>query len=767
MSSHLLSSENNEPRAIASDDSKELLSLQKLFKNVPGAIYQFQLFDDGRVCFPYVSEGAKAIFGHTAKEIMLDASIVFSMIHPDDFTPYLKARDLSITTLSTINFDFRIVRSPDDIVWININSTPERLSDSVLWHGYIQDITEKKRREEQIVRSENKYRHIIEGSLNGFTIGRDGVTLDANEAAVKMFGYESIEELRQLRREDVIQIDEKYLQLRRNRSVSGKAKGQITGIKKDGTRFPCLMVSTHSEDDDGKLLTLNFFIDMSEHALAEEKLARSQQLLSQAEAIAKIGSSEIDYKTGKFLWSDEFYRIHGLEPNCYEPTPEISESFLHPDEKYKIKLFDEAPLKKLERLEFDSKIIRADGMIREVSSLWRLQYDSDGKPLKMYGVVQDITERKQLEEALKLSEEQFRGAFEYSAMGLALVGSDFRWMAINESLCQMLGYTKDELMQLTLEDISQPDDLAFAKQQIYETLAARKNSFSMEKRYLHKNGSIIWAMVVLSVIRDDIGDISHFVAQIENITPRMEQEQALKKLNAELALRAEELMDSNVELERFAYVASHDLQEPLRMISSFLQLLQKKYSSQLDEKANEFINYAVDGAKRMKALILDMLEYSRVNSVAIEPEEVDLNTVVDEVRLNLMTIIHNEKANLIVGELPIIKGIKTQLFQLLQNLIGNAIKYKSKDRHPHIFLNATEENDQWIVTVQDNGMGIDKQYNEKIFEIFQRLHNKTEYSGTGIGLAICKKIVEKHGGKIGVTSEVGVGSTFYFSLPKK
>ena len=166
-------------------------------------------------------------------------------------------------------------------------------------------------------------------------------------------------------------------------------------------------------------------------------------------------------------------------------------------------------------------------------------------------------------------------------------------------------------------------------------------------------------------------------------------------------------------------------------------------------------------------MILDMLEYSRVNSVAIEPEEVDLNTVVDEVRLNLMTIIHNEKANLIVGELPIIKGIKTQLFQLLQNLIGNAIKYKSKDRHPHIFLNATEENDQWIVTVQDNGMGIDKQYNEKIFEIFQRLHNKTEYSGTGIGLAICKKIVEKHGGKIGVTSEVGVGSTFYFSLPKK
>lgn len=287
-----------------------------------------------------------------------------------------------------------------------------------------------------------------------------------------------------------------------------------------------------------------------------------------------------------------------------------------------------------------------------------------------------------------------------------------------------------------------------------------------EYRFRKKEGKYAHVFDKGYIIRDHNGKAVRLIGATRDITERKENEALLLELNTRLKQRADELTASNVELERFAYIASHDMQEPLRMITSFLQLFKKKYEDQIDETAEQYIHFAVDGAERMKKLIMDLLEYSRVGSNKDDFAEIDANVLLKEVENVFLTRITEMKANLVInGPLPVIKGNKTQMFQLFQNLIGNALKYHTGES-PEIQVDCKEESNQYVFSVKDNGIGIKPIFFEKIFVLFQRLHHKNEYSGTGIGLAICKKIVEKHGGKIWVASEPGKGSCFSFSISK-
>jgi signal transduction histidine kinase len=242
----------------------------------------------------------------------------------------------------------------------------------------------------------------------------------------------------------------------------------------------------------------------------------------------------------------------------------------------------------------------------------------------------------------------------------------------------------------------------------------------------------------------------------------------LERLKAEEEIKryTRELERSNKELQQFAYVASHDLQEPLRMVGSFLQLLERRYGQKLDSNAKDFIHYAVDGAVRMQALINDLLEYSRVGTRGKPFEEINLNEIVQMAKHNLNLTIKENKAEISCAKLPKIYGDGTQLTQVFQNLIGNAIKFHG-EASPEISISSVRKNGNYEIKVKDNGIGIDPQYKDKIFLIFQRLHNREDYPGTGIGLAICKRIIERHGGAIWVESEVGAGSTFHFSIPAR
>ncbi|MBV9987706.1 MAG: PAS domain S-box protein [Chitinophagaceae bacterium] len=287
-----------------------------------------------------------------------------------------------------------------------------------------------------------------------------------------------------------------------------------------------------------------------------------------------------------------------------------------------------------------------------------------------------------------------------------------------------------------------------------------------EYRFLKKNGQYAYVHDKGYIIRDAAGRAIRLLGATRDITERKESEALLLELNNRLKQRADELAASNVELERFAYIASHDMQEPLRMITSFLQLFKKRYEDQIDETAEQYIHFAVDGADRMKKLIMDLLQYSRVGSNKDDFEDIHTNGLVNEVVSVFLAAAEESKAIITVDELPDVRANRTQLFQLFQNLIGNALKYQS-DAPPRIHVSGKEEEKHFVFSVRDNGIGIKPLFFEKIFVLFQRLHHKSEYSGTGIGLAICKKIVERHHGKIWVESEPGKGSCFYFSIAKE
>jgi PAS domain S-box-containing protein len=274
--------------------------------------------------------------------------------------------------------------------------------------------------------------------------------------------------------------------------------------------------------------------------------------------------------------------------------------------------------------------------------------------------------------------------------------------------------------------------------------------FKTEILNYSKSGREYWLAIDTQPIRDSAGNITNFVAVESDIT-------SSKLLVAELDR-------SNKELEQFAYVASHDLQEPLRIISSFAQLLARRYKNQLDADANDFIAFIVDGAVRMQTLINDLLAYSRVGTRGNEKRPVRLDDTLDRALANLRVAIDESHAEFTRDPLPTLMADASQITQLFQNLVGNALKYRAADP-PRIHISAQQEGNEWLISIRDNGIGIDPLYLERIFVIFQRLHTREQYPGTGIGLAICQKIVERHGGRIWVDSKQGQGSIFHFTLP--
>nr|MBP6658535.1 PAS domain-containing protein [Bacteroidia bacterium] len=303
------------------------------------------------------------------------------------------------------------------------------------------------------------------------------------------------------------------------------------------------------------------------------------------------------------------------------------------------------------------------------------------------------------------------------------------------------------------------NDRERVEKKIFESIKNGEMFWTDEYKYHGGNGKVFFILDRGSIIRNLEGEPIRMIGSMVNLTPQKIAEEKEKKY-------VEELERSNKELEQFAYIASHDLQEPLRMVGSYVQLIEQRYKGRLDEDADEFIKYAVDGANRMKQLIIDLLNYSKINR-QLPDVEVDLNTVVKDVLENLKTIIVESKTEIKIDELPVILADKTQMIQVFQNLLANAVKFQVKDNIPEIRISAERKTDEWLFSVKDNGIGIDKKYHDKVFVIFKQLHSKAMFNGTGIGLAVVKKIVERHGGTIWFESELGKGTTFYFTLKVK
>ena len=586
-----------------------------------------------------------------------------------------------------------------------------------------------------------------------FTLDKDGIILKANLAGSELLG---VERLNLLKRTFIqyIKTDQRNIfhqHLKKVLKTGNKQTVDLKLIRMGNNPFYAHLETIKVLHDNG-----NF-----------------KEFRITATDISKLKNTERNLKESEERYHQIFYNNHTsmllIDPNngdIIDANPAATNFYGYNfDELVKMKISDinvsdedlvvdemqKAVSKQKNHFIFKHRL--SNGEIRDVDVYSGL-INQKGREF-LYSIVHDITVQKKAEIALRESEQLFRLIFDQSPLGSIIVSLDYGPLRVNDALSRMLGYSKEELLSMRFPEYTHPDDLDADLEQRKLLISRSIDNFVLEKRYIHKNGEIVWGNLYVSAVKNQKDKLISLLAMVEDITKRKQMEALVNKrtnnlerinkiLNVEIGDNEkaeiklhnliEKLKNSNKELEQFAYVSSHDLREPLRMITSFLQLLQKRYSADLDEDANDFINYAVDGAKRMDMVINDLLEYSRIGSEKREFKYLQSEKILETVLINLKPLIDDTNTIITHDPLPRIYANDQQMNQLFQNLIGNAIKYRSKVT-PKIHLSADKYDKEYLFSIKDNGIGIDPKHLERIFTIFQRLHTHEEYDGTGIGLS--------------------------------
>lgn len=505
-------------------------------------------------------------------------------------------------------------------------------------------------------------------------------------------------------------------------------------------------------------------LEIESRKVAEKEVAKREKRFRALIENISDGIVLNDENTMVLYQSPSVTRILGYTFEERQQKPVLN--YVHEDDKASfLKLYEELASQPGKPLHFQFRFRHKNGhYIWLEGVVTNLLHDRN-----VYGYVanyRDISERKAAEESLRQERYLLRTLIDNIPDYIYIKDTSLRHIINNKANVQLIGAESEaETIGKTVLDYFDQSIAEEFMQADRKVLSSGQPVLDLEEKIIGHNNEIRWLLTSkIPLVEQD--QVVGLIGISRDITERKNAEIVLKELNTSLAHQASKLAASNAELERFAYIASHDLQEPLRMVRSFIQLLKKQCADQIDEQSHQYIDFAVEGAERMKHLITDLLEYSRVGAVQERLETVDMNELAQRTLDALRDIITTSGATVKVATLPAVTGVKTQLGQVLQNLLSNAIKYPSS-APPEISVAGFEEPTQWKFSVSDNGIGIDSRFFEKIFVIFQRLHNESETKGTGIGLAICKKIVESHGGKIWVESTPEIGSTFHFTISKR
>jgi PAS domain S-box-containing protein len=502
-----------------------------------------------------------------------------------------------------------------------------------------------------------------------------------------------------------------------------------------------------------------------------------RKLYEQAEALAHIGNWSMDLKTNQVIWSDEMFRIYGLEPVDNAGIYDLR-SFRHPEDNALIEEQIEHSIREKVPNDFYYRIILKNGKIKHVHAMGKPEV-VNGVVVKMFGTLQDVTHQKQMEEDLKKSELLYHGMIneiqDYAIILLNREGIIMNW---NKGAEKIKGYSASEIVGKHIREFYIKEDQNNKLPEKLLSLAASQGKATHEGWRTRKDGTTFWGSIVITAIHDEHGNVTGFSKITRELTERKLAEDRLIQFADNIERKNKKLEQANKELESFSYIASHDLQEPLRKIQAFTSRLLQKENDNLSEWGKEVFAKVQNSANRMQRLIEALLSFSRLDKTQELFEHTDINHLLEETKHNLHEVIESKHAIIQSDHLPLMNVIPIQFQQLLTNLINNAIKYSKSEVNPFIQItygikegkniignSPHDKNKYHHICIIDNGIGFDQQYSDKIFELFQRLHGKSEYEGTGIGLAICKKIVDNHHGFINAKGEPGKGAEFNIYIP--
>ena len=638
---------------------------------------------------------------------------------------------------------------------------------------YLFDSLEKelKKREAGLEESKSRIQAVVDNAADGIiTLDAQGKIESFNRAAEKIFG-EKAERIigSNLRRliaqplphSSVGDYSIEYFVLHPNTTLKTYQQ-ETVGLHHDGTKFPMELAVSEM-----RLANQHLFIAICRDARgrkqAEETLRKQAQILDLAnDTIAVLDlNGAISYWNSGAKWLYGWRKSQAIGKNIHKL---LQTEWTQPFEVIQKVFFEKGS--------WQGELVRTkkDGTKITVASRWTLQHDDQDQPVAILEISNDISDRKRSEIALAESAQRFRATFEQAAVGMVQASVEGKFLLVNQKLCEILGYSRQELVEKRFQDITWPGDLASELELLRQLLAAEIENFSLEKRYIRKDGELVWANLTVSLLREQDGS-QFLMGVVEDIRDRKQAEESLRLRAQELRLTAQNLAQTtnvlkkrNQELDQFAYVVSHDLKAPLRAIANLSSWIEEDLSESMTEDTLHQMNLLRGRVHRMEGLIEGLLQYSRVGRIQVPSEMVKVEKLLAEIIDSLAP--PSEFEVKVEPGMPTFVTEKLPLQQVFSNLISNAIKH-NRAESGYVKISVKELDDFYEFSVEDDGQGIDPQYHDKVFVIFQTLEARDKVENTGIGLSLVKKIVEGQGGSISLESAEGEGATFRFTWQKQ
>ncbi len=744
--------------------SKDFLEFSHAFDSA--AIGMALVNEQGR--WIKVNRSLCRMLGYSGEELM---KLTFQEItHPEDlFTDLELAKKLQNKEIDHYTLEKRYLTKTGDVLWINLTGTAVWDESGALAYfiAQIENITPRKKIFQDLENQRDRLSHVIEGTHLGtweWNV-QTGETI-FNETWAEIIGYslkelqpvsihtwfelahpEDLEKSNQILQKCFLGEVEFYececrMQHKQGRWVWVLTRGKVLTWTAEGK--PEKMFGTH--------------LDISNSKILEKELFQQKAFIDAMLDTLDVGVVVCDEKGELALLNKTALDFNGIASKKV-PQSEWSSYYqlLHEDGKTLLARED-VPLYRAWKGELVENTVfcikHLSGKILYISASGSQIRDTNGKVLGAVVAMKDITASREIALQIEQSERKFRGIFNSTFQFIGFLDPEGTLLEANETALNFAGLSAEDVVGKKFWDCYwwQISVETQEKLRLGIEKAAQGEFVQYEVAVWDKNQDPVTILFNLKPLFDADGKVVAIIPEGRLIQDIVDARKAL--------------VEKNLELERFAAVASHDMKEPLRMVISFLQLLEKKYKGILDEKANQYIRFAVDASQRLNTLITDLLEFSTIGNEGTKEEKINLQEVLQDQERFFNSLLEESGGSLKIGKLPMIIGKKIPINLLFRNLIGNSIKYRKQGVPPEIKIEGTENQEFWEFTISDNGIGFDSKAGGEIFEMFKRLHTKEEYSGTGLGLAICKKIVEQHGGEIWAESIPGIGSTFHFTLGK-